>query len=464
MSKKRWISIVIIFFWGSIANAENSKENKKYAYPFISACVSSNAEVFDKCGLISRDGKTVTPAKYNVIDKYPDIWLALKENGDTDVLDSDGNVVGTISGTPQVPPRGSIIKIADNLLFSAKAHALYDYSGTLIHALKSSENYSDYGVSDGMISALRITDSGVKRGYMDIHTGTWILEPIYSSISEFKQGYASVSVKKEGEFYSTIIDKKGKELFPLSLDTSFHWISNNRWIKSYDSSGMRGLVDILNEKGEVLLSQVTVEPYSFSEHAVIVQKQQNAGCYVVKLPSMEEQRISERCRLSKFSDGVIWIKRFTGEEKNSEWALFDEYGKELFRMNYRNVSAFHNGFAVVVDNNEKWGVIDKKGETVIPFEYSKIGTPWRSFRQPIYEGVWRVRKNGVKGDMYIDNNNHVIATLTRDNISQEGPCSQYNPMTLLKNEQGKILWQEDLEETCKAVNSYKQSRSDASIR
>lgn len=457
MNKKVFIAIVT-FCFSSVCYADKNKEDVKYFHPFISACISSGADIFDKCGLVSRNGLPVTPARYQVIDKYQDIWLALKENGHTDVLDIEGHVVGTIPGGPAVPPRRTVIKISDNLLLAKKAHALYDYHGTLIHVLQPLEYYTVDGGSDDIIGVVRITGDGIKKGYMDIYTGAWILAPIYSSISQFHQGYASVTVKKENEFYSTVIDKKGKELFPFTPDTSYYWISNNRWIKSYDSSRISEYVDIINDKGNTLLSQVRVEPYSYSEYVVIVQKQQTSGCYVVKLSSMEEKLIAENCSSGKFSDGVIWIRFIQREGLNPEWVLFDEYGKELFRRNYVDGQEFHNGFAIVVDENKKWGVVNKKGETIIPFEYSAIATPWSSHRQSISEGVWRVRKKGVNGYMYIDNDNKVIATLTRDSVPPESPCGKYNPVYSLKNAQGEILWQKDLEETCKTITSFRSGK------
>lgn len=76
--------------------------------------------MFEKCGLVSRNGLPVTPAKYQLIDKYQDIWLALKENGQTDVLNVGGNVIGTVPGEPSIPPRRTVIKISDNRLLAKK--------------------------------------------------------------------------------------------------------------------------------------------------------------------------------------------------------------------------------------------------------------------------------------------------------------------------------------------------------
>lgn len=452
---KKMLVVAFAIYISSNCYADNNKVNMEYTHPFFSACVSSSADMFDKCGLVSRNGLPVTPAKYQVIDKYQDIWLALKENGHTDVLDAEGNVIGTVSGGPDVPPRRAVIKISDNLLLAKKNHVLYNYHGTLIHLIQTPDYYADDGVSDGMIGVMRVTDDGTKKGYIDVNTGAWILKPVYSSISQFRQGYASVSVKKENEFYSTIIDKKGKELFPFTPDTSYYWISNNRWIKSYDSSRIRGPVDIINDKGESLLSQVVIEPYSYSEHMVIIQKRQMSACYVVELPSMEEKRIADRCNPGTFSDGVIWIKLFQKDGANSQWVLFDQYGKELFRKNYDDAEEFHNGFAIVSDNDEEFGVVNKKGETIIPLEYSEIATPWSSYSQQTSDGIWRVRKKEINGYVYIDNDNKTIATLTRDNVPPESPCGKFNPVYNLKNAQGEILWQKDLEEICKEITSMR---------
>lgn len=456
MNKKILVAFSVVFL-SSNCYAKN-KGDIQYTHPFFSACVSSSADMFEKCGLVSRNGLPVTPAKYQLIDKYQDIWLALKENGQTDVLDVGGNVIGTVPGEPSVPPRRTVIKISDNRLLAKKNQALYDYRGTLIHSVQSPEYYADDEVSDGMIGVIRVTDDGLKKGYMDINTGVWILEPVYSSISPFRQGYASVTLNKNNEQYSTIIDKRGKEILPSTPDISYYWISSNRWIKSYDSSGIRGAADIINDKGELLLAQVFIEPYTYSEHMALIKKSQTTACYVVKLPSMEEKRIADRCNPGKFSDGVIWLKLIQREGDLSQWALLDEYGKELFRKNYENVEEFHNGFAIVSDNNGHFGVIDKKGETIIPFEYSEITPPWHSYGQEISEDVWRVRKNGVNGYIYIDDDNEVIATLTSDHVPPENPCGKFNPVINLKNAQGETLWQENLEESCKAITSIRSQK------
>lgn len=85
----------------------------------------------------------------------------------------------------------------------------------------------------------------------------------------------------------------------------------------------------------------------------------------------------------KFSEGlaIYW------SDHKYKKGYVDRKGKPVIDQKYQEASPFQSGFAVVSQYDEtgaiKWGVIDKAGKTIVPFQYSnKPGSFSSGFAHP----------------------------------------------------------------------------------
>lgn len=88
-----------------------------------------------------------------------------------------------------------------------------------------------------------------------------------------------------------------------------------------------------------------------------------------------------------FHDGLITLQN----PQTLKYGYYDLSLKPAFAGKFKNADPFFEGLAAVQNDNGLWGFIDKKGQEVIPFVYTK--KPW-----PFHSGLARVEnKQGLVG-------------------------------------------------------------------
>jgi hypothetical protein len=209
-------------------------------------------------------------------------------------------------------------------------------------------------------------------------------------IWDFLEGLAVV--RKDDKY--GFIDKTGKEIIPVGKYESAWWPFSN----GLTVVGERILVDnrpayrvdygFINTAGELVIPFEYSQAFSFSEGLASVSKGSKWGV----INTLGEVVIPfEYDRIGSFSEGLMSF------EKDGEQGYMDKMGKVIISLAYEqaslsfsgpSLSPFRNGFAVVhglfVDDvrggvmdmsaYEKWGVIDKTGQEVIPLEYDFISS------------------------------------------------------------------------------------------
>ncbi len=109
-----------------------------------------------------------------------------------------------------------------------------------------------------------------------------------------------------------------------------------------------------------------------------------------------------------FSDGTIRASDNKGHD-----LLFDYHGKQLFSTPYRNIYKTGDYFAVCSQDNLNYGVLDAKGNTVLPFEFDELdntGLPDgfvipKNYNKPAIgvfcvKGEWKWLHTGLQAMMY----------------------------------------------------------------
>lgn len=298
-----------------------------------------------KSGLINATGKTVLPIKYNKIARIKKYgWLVESEDRKI-ILDNKLQMVANLDYE-------SVWDFDDNdnttqvIKTKGGKRGLIDTKGNLIVPFEYDVIYS---FKDG----LAMFEQDKKYGFLN-RQGKIIIPAKYDHAFDFDNGLAVVELnEKRG-----LIDKTGKEILPISytqirvLSNELILARNNNWI-------------FFDHTGKAVIPTEYEVANSFSEELAFVEAGNKSGF------------------INKKGDFVINLPK-----------------------GYSAYGGFKNGLAVIVSEKYKKGVIDKSGNTVIPFDYDEISE--------FEDGIAKVKKNGKYG--YIDKSNKIIIPIVYDKI------------------------------------------------
>ena len=178
-------------------------------------------------------------------------------------------------------------------------------------------------------------------GYADI-TGKEIIAPIYKLIQPITDNRVTV---KNGDNKWGVIDLSGKEIAPFKYDRIGSWRNDLAVINLKNKYGF------INKKGEIIIDL----KYSFAtgfEQGVALCKMKN------------------KYGLINTKDSVI--SDFIYDEYKTIVDVYDDGFNDEWEKNER--FSMKEGYIILKKNN-KWGYVNTKGETVIPFEFDIIGIP-----------------------------------------------------------------------------------------
>lgn len=218
--------------------------------------------------------------------------------------------------------------------------------------------------NDGLLSA--ISEKGGQWGYINTK-GEFVITPQFDAVTEFSDGYASVSVGGKWG----IIDSSGSYVVSPQYGYISRFSKGVAVVVNFDvdddGNDKYGLIDT---KGKLLL------PITYDE---------------IGSSNFDELN----------SDGLnfdddIDIFRI---ESNEKYGYANTKGEIIVNPTYDSAGSFSEGYADVC-NNEKYGFIDQKGKLVIPCQYDKT----LSFKENVC-GVCVGEKWGVinKKGKYIAN-------------------------------------------------------------
>lgn len=308
------------------------------------------------------------------------------------------------------------------------------------------DNCGDVLVGEGLACVYR---QG-KGGYIDMN-GVEVIPCVFESAYPFYNGLAQV--KKEGKYgwinkkgnivipivyddcrsfwdglaFAKIgdklgcIDTKGKEVIPFVYDDVFNGFCNG--LASVAINEKWGFID---KNGKVVIPFIYDYATVFHDGFAIVKKGNKYGCIdkegneVIPIGkyecisgmdfSLDKEGLTAvmtsgkwgycddngkeiiSCvydKVSRFSEGyaAVW---------KSNWAYINKNGELMTKFKFYDAYDFEDGYAVVQNANRRYGVIDKKFNEFIPYEYQEI------FQK---EG-FSVKLNGKWG--FIDINRKII--------------------------------------------------------
>ncbi len=243
--------------------------------------------------------------------------------------------------------------------------------------------------------------SDKKWGYID-ESGAFVIKPQYESAGDFMgNGMAEVSengawrlidltgkpVMESGYLYSTdftgqgavvtdesgksyLYDKDGSVLFQTDGAIDKPGCGMAAFSKRVDNE--KGLWGYINTEGKVVIEPVYEWAQAFSGDKALVKIKEDRFGLINKEGKLLKEIDTKMAK--ELSEGIFVFSRADSEGRD-KFGYMDLDGKLLLDAVYSEARGFVDGLAIVNaagDYENKYGVINKKGEFVIPAEYGEI--------------------------------------------------------------------------------------------
>ena len=244
-----------------------------------------------------------------------------------------------------------------------------------------------------------------------------------------------VATQQEKESYKYgVIDTAGNILIPFEYDTLWNYRKRKDTFIAGKGYQTKGIINLKNE--------------------VIIPFEKN--CYIHELSDKTFIRVkcgfNNEYYIYDFSNKKVCNTKFSFIKNNSydidlfeatkdfeNWGYIDKYGKTKIRFKYKETGEFENGYAqVALDmNRHNFGLINKKGKLILPFEYDY------GF-EPVDDGeMFIVIKNGKYG--IVDRKNKVVIDCQYDYITKTNGCylaKQNGKFGYFHEYFGSVLWKD----------------------
>ena len=277
-----------------------------------------------------------------------------------DIITTMGNVLSSNGG--YIVSKGLVMVPADNgnglVLKNTEGSILTKNSYDNIFKEREFENEK---FENGF---LRVRRNG-KFGFVD-KLGTEIIPCKYSKVDPFKNDVARVWGEVDetyGARMSGYVNKDGKEIVPclfMNEGDLISWFSNE--YANYKYNNKYGIVD---KTGNVVVSFSYDYAFNFNEGLAAVIKDGKLGFVDnnnnIVIPCMYDNEGYDFEYSYKFSDGLAAVK------KEGKWGYIDKSNNVIIPFIYSEVEDFHNGLALVTDNDGNKGCIDTTGKVVVPY-------------------------------------------------------------------------------------------------
>jgi len=222
----------------------------------------------------------------------------------------------------------------------------------------------------------KLKDSKDNVGLFSVITEKFIVEPQYYEIETYSGGLAVVKKRNpDAGFLWGAVGVDGKTVIPIEYE---YLGSLKEGLMNFKKAGKTGFLD---KNNRVIIPAVYDNFSDFSEGLAAVK---TAGSgkfgYIDKhnrqvIPTVYEDATA-------FYNGYAVVAKKKSAATGSagkqtitipgEYLLIDRSGKELFQKTCNRISAYNSGGLFIIELNDKKGVVDSTGATIIPAENSNV--------------------------------------------------------------------------------------------
>ncbi|MCM1578321.1 MAG: WG repeat-containing protein [Ruminococcus sp.] len=213
--------------------------------------------------------------------------------------------------------------------------------------------------------------SGAKYGFINTK-GKTVIAFEFDRASDFSEGYAYVVRESP---YGEYIDKSGKKIFGTGMHNGARFSEGRAVLSSY--SGPSQFYAVADTQGNMLFTNDYLQGTYISHYECgmaffpIVKDEKIKYIYVDKL--------GNNCFDDYFDDAYPFSEELAIAEKDGKRGVIDKTGEFVF-YNDGVIGTYSEGYITYLTEsgeNEKYGFLDKNGNTAIPAKYDKI---YKDFR------------------------------------------------------------------------------------
>jgi len=320
-----------------------------------------------------------------------------------------------------------------------------------LRALIQSRAYDGYSpFYDGRANVYR----DEKYGYIDVE-GTLVVPCDYDSAADFSEGLACVSKEINGQKQYGYIDVDGNIVMPFGTydyASSFYcglavvkqgdkygfidhsgqmaiaaeWDGAGKFLNGYACVVKDGKYGCIDTSGNIVIEPQYDGAFAFQDSLAAVpiqggEQDENNRYYYINVYG--EQAFDGRYKTAgMFSDGLAFVIRHDDKTESNHYEFIDKTGKTVFSIQpneINNVGAFKEGLVFAKNAaDEKIGFLNKKGELVIPYQYTSVALFDNGFNEG-FIGVSIDEKWGI-----IDREGNIVIPIQYDDLVSfnEGYC------------------------------------------
>lgn len=278
------------------------------------------------------------------------------------------------------------------LVAKDKKQYLTDKNGSVVVDLGKYNNLIVYPFNNNL-TPVKEKKSG-KYGYID-PDGNIKIPFLYEHAASFRDGVAIV--RSDGK--CGVIDTLNEMVFPM-IYNDINAPDKNRFPVKKDQ--LYGVIDI---------DQKVIVDYKYLHASFLkngVLKIQTAkGFQTIDLDDFKESKeVYEK--INSFSNSLSSFKL------DGKWGLIDSVGKIVLQNDYRNIGYLEKGISIIRSFDNKFGMINKDGDFLIPLEFDYIKNE-------------RTFVSANKGDNYyfFDHKGNRINEKITSQIKRIGPCNLF---------------------------------------
>lgn len=338
----------------------------------------------EKYGFMNDSGNEVTPYIYDYAYPFSEGLACVRLGGKYGFIDDKGNTILPLAYDQAAP-------FSEGLAYFAAGdkYGFIDKNGNVAFLLNC-DSVSSFK------EGLAYFSDGGKYGYID-ETGKVAIQPIYDDASYFQDGLAKVRVGlKLG-----IIDKNGTEIVPVEYDD----ISFDSGFIITESGGKYGCFD---KNGNPIFKPVY-------DNITMLPGKDSAIVYLGNQPEIIDFKGNIKISAeydsiaydgSEHGDGMIAVRL------NNKIGFLDisDFSEAVPPVN--DWASFFTKGRAVVGNGNKYGVIDKNGNTVVPINYDDV--------EVFDNGTLALNQGGEY--VLADANGKIINDTHYDSINEIGSC------------------------------------------
>ncbi len=218
-------------------------------------------------------------------------------------------------------------------------------------------------------------------GFVD-NQGIEVIPCRFREVQNFSESLAAVRLGNGWGF----IDKNGDTYIPFDYKRAGNFKNDLAWVYNDDGYGF------INKDNDFVIAPSYDRAYDFEEVIARVVVDGDYGLIDSSGRFIVRPRYSE---ITPFDENGLAIVRYGNDRVR--YGVINRSGQSLTSVDYRSISSFREGLAVVKDRSS-YGYIDTDGRQVIPCQYSKAGD--------FHEGRASVQSGGKCG--YIDRSGNQI--------------------------------------------------------